>query len=683
MEAVDKNWEFVEAAKAVIEQEKIRCNCWHDFFILGKDPTEGLVRPQILASWGRCRARKMNPYDVRREVVSQEELEALRCKYEFLIQATKPVFEAFAERMGEKVYMLDLYDKDLTFIQSFGNNPRALERRYASVGFRCTESTAGNTAMSLAKETGETAQLIGAEHFDYSLHDEVCTAAPIYNSQGALVGFINMVEFFPTDAYRSFSTIHAISQGIMYSLKLLEQQVELERAMRVNQAIMEAIGDGIMMVDADGVISMTNKAVHRYMNVEGGTTLIGRKVDDLFGKENPFSQVLRSGVNLTEREIRLNTARGALRFVGSICGFGEQDSEVRGVIATFSDFASTQKVMKNLAGWSATMTFEDIVGDSPQIQSVVQLARQTATLPSNTLICGESGTGKEVFAHAIHNESNFANGPFVTVNCAAIPNSLLESELFGYESGAYTGAKRNGQPGKFELAQNGTILLDEINSMPLDMQVKLLRVLQEKAVTRLGGKDKIFLNIKIIAATNTDLQQEVQKGSFRADLFYRLNVLTIRIPPLRERVSDIDQMCRRFLGRLVEAEGGEPRISEGALRILRSYPWPGNVRELENVLERAWIQSKLLGDDGVNERSLWSLPEFSDGRDLQINPRMELPSAETMSRGGEEVSGASLRRKEILDALERNRWNLSNTAKELGIARNTLYRRMKKYDIQE
>lgn len=659
---------------------------WKLFFLEHQDPPEGALDPLILNSWHRCRDRGLDPYHVAREMISQQEMAGLRRENELLIQATRPVFDAFAEQMGTRISTLDLYDKDLTFIHTFGNVSPVGARRYAVPGFRCTESTAGVTAMSLARETGRAAQIVGAEHFDASLHDKICNSVPLFNEKGELIGIINMVEQLRPDASRSLATMYAIGQGITYSLKLLEQHQKLERINRFNHAILEAIGDGILVVDQEGTISMINQVARRLLKVQPGVDVLGKKINSLYGEENPFSNVLKSGAVVNGGEIALHSERGSLRFLGSIRPISGKDTEINGVIGTFNDIPSTQKVLKSLAGWSATMTFEDILGESPAIRNLVQLARKTADLPSNTLIQGESGTGKEVFAHAIHNASSFASGPFVTINCAAIPNSLLESELFGYESGAYTGAKKNGQPGKFELAQNGTIFLDEINSMPLDMQAKLLRVLQEKAVTRLGGSSKIPLNIKVIAASNTDLQKAVRDGTFRADLFYRLNVIVLWIPPLRERISDLEQMCPVFLRRLEGASAAEPRITAGAMGLLQGYSWPGNVRELENILERAWVQARLRGSYMIDEAALKALPEFFDGTFRAASPAGQPAKrmAETApeEQRAEESDVYHIRRQELLAALERNRWNISRTARELGMARNTLYSRMRRYGIE-
>lgn len=236
----------------------------------------------------------------------------------------------------------------------------------------------------------------------------------------------------------------------------------------------------------------------------------------------------------------------------------------------------------------ANYSLENIIGESEPIVMAKAIVEKAAHTNSNVLILGESGTGKEIFAHAIHSESNRHEGPFVKVNCAAIPSDLLESELFGYEAGAFTGAKKEGKIGKFEIANEGTIFLDEIGDMPLHMQVKLLRVIQEREVEKVGGVASKKINIRIIAATNRNLERLVEEGKFREDLYYRLNVVTIEIPPLRERGNDIILISNHLIKKLsVDLDKKVKGISKEAEQYLKIYEWKGNVRELENILERA------------------------------------------------------------------------------------------------
>ncbi len=314
--------------------------------------------------------------------------------------------------------------------------------------------------------------------------------------------------------------------------------------------------------------------------------------------------------------------------------------------------------------------FGNIIGASNKIKGTKYIAEKAALTSSNVLIYGESGTGKELFAHAIHAASHRAMGPFVKVNCGAIPSELLESELFGYEEGAFTGAKKGGKIGKFELADGGSIFLDEIGDLPLHMQVKLLRAIQEKVIERVGGIKSIILDVRIIAATNRDLEQLVSDGNFREDLYYRLNVMNINIPPLREREEDVEPLVRHLLVKVSEQAGNYVNaISKDALRYLERYAWPGNVRELENVLERT-----------VN------LLDY--GKEIQVE---DLPiKIKNFSFDFNRISHSKLKdvmdaveKKTILEVLERAGGNKSETAKILDISRTSLYEKIWKYNIEK
>jgi transcriptional regulator with PAS, ATPase and Fis domain len=309
-------------------------------------------------------------------------------------------------------------------------------------------------------------------------------------------------------------------------------------------------------------------------------------------------------------------------------------------------------------------SLSDIIGNSPQITETKRLSSIAARSDSTVLLQGESGTGKEMFAQAIHNASSRFTGPFIPINCGAIPMNLLESELFGYEDGAFTGAKKGGQPGKFEQARGGTIFLDEIGEMPLNFQVSLLRILQEKQVTRVGGTTPIPLDVRVIAASNKDLESEVQEGNFRLDLYYRLNVLTIDIPALRERKEDIIALTQHFLDKLTGKLGIYTMTIDPALgEWLQNYTWPGNVRELFNILERA-----------VN----FAEKDVLSCEDLPANLRKTTFASDSKN------DVLTLKDREfyiISEALAKADGNMSQAAKLLGIGRNTLYRKMQKYSI--
>ncbi|MEN6461494.1 MAG: sigma 54-interacting transcriptional regulator, partial [Syntrophomonas sp.] len=323
----------------------------------------------------------------------------------------------------------------------------------------------------------------------------------------------------------------------------------------------------------------------------------------------------------------------------------------------------------------------DIIGQSPVLLKTIRMATMAAGGKSNILLEGESGTGKEVFAQSIHNQSSRSKGPFVAVNCGAIPRELIGSELFGYAEGAFTGAKRGGRPGKFELASGGTLFLDEIGDMPLDQQVALLRVLQERSLTRIGDDKVIPVDVRIICATNKNLSKEVQKGSFRQDLYYRLNVVSIKIPPLRERRDDIPILFNYMLNAIGQEVSSKIRsVKPEVMILLQEYDWPGNVRELQNVVERI---VNINDGDVVTLEHLPDSIEIFNGENtaeiIQWSPSLETDglSERDKRRYLQEIK----ERQRIIELLDHFGGNISQVSREMSISRSTLYRRMQQYNI--
>jgi transcriptional regulator with PAS, ATPase and Fis domain len=324
---------------------------------------------------------------------------------------------------------------------------------------------------------------------------------------------------------------------------------------------------------------------------------------------------------------------------------------------------------------STKYTFEDIIGESKLIRQVKKEARKAAGLGGTILLVGESGTGKELFAHAIHNQGRRRRGPFISVNCAAIPRELLESELFGYEPGSFTGASKKGKKGKFEHADKGSILLDEVGDMPLEMQSQLLRVLQEKEVERIGGNKPIKVDFRLIAATNRNLEDLIKTGSFREDLFYRLNVVRLELPPLRSRTEDIPLLAEGFLNRLAKPVGMEKiALSRKALAVLQSYRFPGNVRELFNILERVVNKT----DFGINLHGKLTIDERDIARVITVPPPVEPPQPKKGLKKMRMQHEVAI----IKEALDKCGGNLTQCAKLLGISRAGVHRKIKMYGLQ-
>ncbi len=447
--------------------------------------------------------------------------------------------------------------------------------------------------------------------------------------------------------------------------------------------IMNNVNDWIVIVDQNGIITTMSRPYKEFLQHPSPE---GKHVTEVI-ENTRMHQVIETGIPEMDD---VHLIRGNKMIVSRIPII--QNGIVVGAVgkSTFKDiddfytlFNKLSKLQKKVQTHpedsspdsTAKYSFENIIGDSPSTLMAVKMAQKAAQTDSNVLIIGDSGTGKELFAHAVHSASPRSSKPFITINCAAIPSELLESELFGYEHGAFSGARKQGKKGKFELANTGTIFLDEIGDMPLEMQAKLLRVLQEKELDRVGGDTPIKIDARVIAATNQNVEAQVQEGKFRGDLYYRLNVMRLNLTPLRERKEEIPDIANEILRKLTQrmdliVYGFTPE----AMNALQDYSWPGNVRELENILERAL---NLLENDLYIKESL--LPEYI---------RTEIPSKQTaVSALGYSVDAnlhtatGEIEKDLILKALKETGGNKKKAAALLGISRAGLYKKLESYSI--
>ena len=450
-------------------------------------------------------------------------------------------------------------------------------------------------------------------------------------------------------------------------LDLIDQTRLLRQLAKEQQAIIDHISDGLLVVDRSGCVRYMNAPAGRILDLDPAAS-IGRRFRDLLDFEPIIEPIFATCHGYVNRELRIDSRRRRLHLIDTAIPITNDDGEVVSIVNTFREMARVRRLSQRMIGAQARYHFSDILGTSPAIRETVSAARRAARSDANVLLTGESGTGKELFAQAIHTDGRRHDGPFVAINCAALPRDLIESELFGYVAGSFTGADRGGRAGKFELASGGTIFLDEISEMPLDVQAKLLRVLQEREVTRIGGTQSLAIDVRIITATNSDLHQAVARKAFREDLYYRLNVIRIDIPPLRARSEDIEQLAQEFMRKsCATLQRPALNISSSARRQLRDGRWPGNVRQLQNVVER--------------------LVSMTDGSLVEIIPRDWL-SEETSGRAqqfnGDAICSAVMSLVEsermcIRLALQETRCNVTRAAQILGITRPTLYSKMKRY----
>lgn len=460
-------------------------------------------------------------------------------------------------------------------------------------------------------------------------------------------------------------------EAIYQSLREAQRVVKVKRQEQERseefRAILNYSTEGIVAVDAMGNIKLVNAAAKKMTSVRDET--VGQQVSRLL-PELGLERVLTTGKALLGEVEAIKGQQVAVNRVPIKVG-----NQTVGAVATFQPVTAIQELEGKIRqkiykrGHVARLCFEDVLGESQAIRNTVQRAKEFSQVSSNILITGETGTGKEIFAQSIHNASNRNIGPFVAVNCAALPENLLESELFGYAEGAFTGAVRGGKMGLFEQAHGGTIFLDEISEISPKLQGRLLRVLQEREIMRLGDDRVIPVDVRIIAATNRDLYTMMQTGVFRDDLYYRVNVLRLELPPLRERRDDIIPLMLHFLGMYTLRSGKPPRIlDDQAQAALIGYRWPGNVRELRNFGERLAV----LNNDGViGAKDIAGVLPINDNVEKTESKKIDLISA-----GGDNANKTIL-----LKALEEADYHYGRAAARLGISRVTLWRRLKQYNM--
>lgn len=513
------------------------------------------------------------------------------------------------------------------------------------------------------------------------------TGIPEYKKQLQMGDFTVIASCIPLKNHQgNIAGVAVTMQNITQTRHLEKMVADLRETGSLLEAILHATDDAITVVNEKGNGILINPAYTKLTGLTEADVLHKPASVAVTEGESMHLKVLKTGqlvrgvrlkVGPLKKEVLVNVAPVVVD--GKLRGSVGVIHDVTEIMQLSEELASARKLIRHL---QAKYTFDDIIGQSEPIQAAIALARHASDTPATVLLRGESGTGKELFAHAMHNASSRNRGPFVRVNCVAIVETLLESELFGYEEGAFTGALRGGKKGYFEDANGGTIFLDEIGDMNLALQAKLLRVLQEKEIIRVGGTRPTPINVRIIAATNANLEQRLNEGTFREDLYYRLNVVPIFVPPLRVRKDDIPVLST-YLGKKLQHEYKRKiiKISSSVYRLLMNYDWPGNVRELENVLGRAMIQMN------KNEQIILPrhVPEYlsakrkklkADPGNYPAGPSRENLLAESLS------NILDLTEKNVLmETLQRTNGNKTKAAQLLGIAVRSLYYKLEKHGL--
>lgn len=450
-------------------------------------------------------------------------------------------------------------------------------------------------------------------------------------------------------------------------VKSIDMLPHVERETRY-RIVLDSISDGIISINALGDVTTMNKVASEISGVNNIKNTIGSKISGL----NIDSDVLQKTIinkKVTRITENIETSKGRFKYLSSCQPIMDSKGNVVGAVEIMKSVKEIHD-LANSVSKDASITFDNIIAKSQMMKEATDFARKVAVTDSFVTLRGESGTGKEVFANAIHQHSGRV-GKFIAINCAALPESLLESELFGFVGGAFTGADRKGKIGLFESAEGGTIFLDEIADLPINMQAKMLRVLQDKKVRRIGDSKEVSINVRLICATNKNLESLVEAGSFREDLYYRINVFPIFIPPLRRRVEDIPELVQYFLDQLNnKLDKNVSFFTDDATKKLLKYDWKGNVRELKNIIERAFV---LTGDDSIGEEHLL----FGDNFSFKTGFEMYYQSTDKplKLRVGDYEKGL------IKEAMKQS-LSIRKTAASLGISHVALLQKIKKYNIK-
>lgn len=589
--------------------------------------------------------------------ISPEELNRRREKNKIWLSSMVSLMKKFISKIKKKEFFISFIDSDGVILKTI--SPLG-EKGVFVEGTVAKEEFFGKTAVSLSLKNDQDMEVIGQDHTSSELKDWACTASPIHDSTGNICGVISFTSKVKDYPDYALGIVSSLSQAVEKEVRWREISENLKLSKKYLDIISESIKDGVLCLDERAKILYMNETAGEILHVDPKNS-IGKFVGDIVDFNPVILSVFKTHKGYTDREFIINSPLwGTLHFIKTAVVVRDEARNFIGAVDFFREISRVRKFVTSYIGAQAKFKFSDIIGNSPTLKEAIRISQIAAKSNSNVLILGETGTGKEMFAQAIHYEGLRRKGPFVVINCGAIPRELAESEFFGYEPGTFTGADKRGRPGKFELANGGTIFLDEIGELPLGLQVKLLRVLQERSITRIGGARPIPVDVRVIAASNKDLSKEVDNGNFRKDLYHRLNVIQINLPALRERNEDIPILIKYFVGKLSEKlQKNIVKIDNSFIKPLTAYNFPGNIRELENIIERALNMCE------GNELNQFHLPNAI----LKNSPLFK--------------SIDEIKRNSLIQALQETKWNISKTSKILGISRPTIYSHIKKWDIKK
>ncbi|HFK1484262.1 sigma-54-dependent Fis family transcriptional regulator [Bacillus cereus] len=592
------------------------------------------INQRISESWHRCKQANVNPHmNKGQKVLSSNIFREQKKKSEIFLDIALPQIQNMRKTIDELQMMALLIDPD-GYVLSLSGNKQTLKRaKHINFieGVKWTEAAVGTNAIGTALEIEEAIMISGTEHYSVVSHSWSCAAAPIHNDDGKLIGILDFscpIEFS-----------HPYMLGMVTSIA---HAIERECSIRVHQNELHLIHRFLDVIDSDEQVVICN---HRDVIVSASKSVRERVTN---WSRMKLEDLVHHGLE-TKLEIPVYSNE---RMIGK-CMYLKENKQMN----TYSAFTFIKGI-----------TFPGVTGTSKAFQHTLEEIKLVSPTDASVYVCGETGVGKEYVARAIHENSPRKDGPFIAVNCGSLPKELMESELFGYAEGAFTGARRQGYKGKFEQANGGTLFLDEIGEVPPEMQVALLRVLQERTITPIGSSKEVPVNIRIITATHKDLLRLVEEGKFRQDLYYRLHVYPLYVPSLIERKEDIPYFIQHFC----ERKNWNVVFPKSICNQFLQHTWPGNIRELVNALERIYILSQ--GRE-ICEKQVAFLIQTMMGNQQQLELQVENKTEHTLN------FREKIQRDSMIEALEKTNGNVSLAAKLLNVPRSTFYKRMQKYKL--
>ena len=592
------------------------------------------INERISESWYRCKQANVNPHmNKGQKILSSNVFQEQKKKSEIFLDIALPQIQNMRKTIDELQMMALLIDPD-GYVLSLSGNKQTLKRaKHINFieGVKWTEAAVGTNAIGTALEIEEAIMISGTEHYSVASHSWSCAAAPIHNDDGKLIGIL--------DFSCPIECSHPYMLGMVTSIA---HAIERECSIRVHQNELHLIHRFLDVIDSDEQVVICN---HRDVIVSASKS-VRERINNW--SRMKLEELMHHGLE-TKLEIPVYSNE---RMIGK-CMYLKENKQMN----TYSAFTFIKGI-----------TFPGVTGTSKAFQHTLEEIKLVSPTDASVYVCGETGVGKEYVARAIHENSPRKDGPFIAVNCGSLPKELMESELFGYVEGAFTGARRQGYKGKFEQANGGTLFLDEIGEVPPEMQVALLRVLQERTITPIGSSKEVPVNIRIITATHKDLLRLVEEGKFRQDLYYRLHVYPLYVPSLIERKEDIPYFIQHFC----ERKNWNVVFPKSICNQFLQHTWPGNIRELVNALERIYILSQ--GRE-ICEKQVAFLIQTMMGNQQQLELQVENKTEHTLN------FREKIQRDSMIEALEKTNGNVSLAAKLLDVPRSTFYKRMQKYKL--